>query len=228
VNPPGFPAFAAGEFTPAGLGPREPEVVVEFPGSAATRGVPTGSAMVSVLVDAAGRAEDLLVTGCTDLAFGKALLEEARTLRYQAAKFRGVPVPARFELGYKFVAQRIAGNPMDAARLKADKTGKPVLAYTAVPAGKLDRRLESTHAVLPELPADYRAADGAAVKVFVTFYVDEDGKVRVPNVESAASPALVAAAIQAVRQWSFKPPQAKGRPALVFTGSAVSFVPRGP
>ncbi len=33
----GFPAFAAGEFTPAALGPREPEVVVEFPGSVATR-----------------------------------------------------------------------------------------------------------------------------------------------------------------------------------------------
>lgn len=226
VNPPGYPPFAAGDYVAAGLGPREPEVVVEFPGSAATRGVPKGNAVVSVLIDVEGKGADFLVIGCTDLAFGKALLEEAKTLRYQAAKFRGVPVPARFEVGYNFEANSIAGNPMDGARLRADKLGRPVLVYSAVPVSKLDHGLEPTNAALPEMPADYQAADSQPVKVFVTFYVDEQGKVRAPNVESAASPALIAGAIKAVLQWSFKPPLAKGQPVLVFTGRPVGFVPR--
>ena len=69
VNPPGFPAFPAGEYKPADLGPKEPEVVVEFPGSADTHGVANGTARVSILVDAEGKGVDFLVTGCTGKAF---------------------------------------------------------------------------------------------------------------------------------------------------------------
>jgi outer membrane biosynthesis protein TonB len=118
----------------------------------------------------------------------------------------------------------VVGNPLDAARLRNDKQRGTALAYSAVTASKLDHGLEFTNAVLPLLPANYPAADGRPVKVFVTFYVDEQGKVRVPNVESAAAPQLIPGAIHAVLQWSFKPPVMNGKPVLVFAGRSVGFV----
>ena len=84
----------------------------------------------------------------------------------------------------------------------------------------------SLNAALPQLPEGFSATEQNPVKVFVTFYVDEDGHVRAPNVESAAVPQLIPGAIAAVQQWSFKHPQAKGKPALVFVGRAIRFVPR--
>lgn len=226
VNPPGFPPFAAGDFQPAGLSPKEPEVIVDFPGGATTRGIAIGTAVVSVLVDAEGNATDFLVIGCTDLAFGTKLLDHAKVLKYQAAKFKGVAVPARYDLGYEFKNFTTAVNPMDAARHRMEKTAGTKLVYKPVAEKELDRPLEITNAALPQLPEGISATEKDPVKVFVTFYIDEYGHVRSPHVESASSPALIPGAISAISQWSFKPPQVKGKPALVFAGRAIRFVPR--
>ncbi len=225
-NPPGYPPFAKSEYTPARLGPHEPDVEVDYPGSATARGIPKGMAVVSILVGADGKAIDYLLVNCTDPAFGTALLDEAKTLKFAAANFKGIAVPARFNLGYNFVPndKSIAVNAMDAARAKIGGIDPPAATYSAVSEGKLDRPLEFTRAVMPQLPADYRGADAKTVMVFVTFYVDEQGHARAPNVESAVSPGLIPAALRAVAQWSFKPPLAKGKPALVFAGRAVGFV----
>ena len=226
VNPPGFPPFPSGEFQPAGLSPKEPEIIVEYPGGAITRGIAKGNAVVSILIDAGGKTSDALVIGCTDLSFGKKLLDQVAAIEFKAAKFKGVAVPARYELGYAFESKHTAVNPMDAARQRMEKATGVKLVYSAVAEKELDHPLEFTNAALPQLPEGYPVVAQNPVKVFVTFYVDENGHVRVPNVESAASPQLIPAAIAAVLQWSFKPPQAKGKPALVFVGRAMRFVPR--
>jgi hypothetical protein len=226
ANPPGFPPFSAAEFEPARLSPKEPEVVIEFPGGATTRGIAIGTAAVSVLVDADGSATDFLVIGCTDLAFGTKLLEHANLLKYQAAKFKGVAVPARFELAYEFKSFSTAVNAMDAARQRMEKTAGVKLVYKPVMEKQLDHPLEITNAALPQLPEGFTATEKNPVKVFVTFYIDEYGHVRVPNVESASSPELMPGAISAISRWSFKPPQVKGKPALVFVGRSIRFVPR--
>ena len=225
-TPPGFPPFARDEFSPAGLGPREPELQIDYPGGATTRSIAKGSAVVSVLVDADGKALDFLVMGYTDKAFGSALLARAEHLTYQAAKLKGTPVPARFNLGYSFESQRVAMTPMEASLQKGDGLHAPGLAYSAVVEGKLDRPLDFLKVALPPLPADFKPVDDKPVKVYVTFYIDEEGRVRVPTVESAASAKLIPGAIAAVREWAFKPPTAGGKPALVFTGRPVRFIPR--
>jgi hypothetical protein len=224
VNPPGFPAFPAGDYKPADLGPKEPEVVVEFPSTADTHGVANGTARVSILVDAAGKGADFLVTGCTDKAFGAALLARAKDLKFQPAKLKGVAVPSRFDLGYNFKSNSVNVDVMDAARLKMEKSTSSKLTYAPVMEKNLDHPLEFVAVAKPKLPDDYAAAAAGPVTVFVTFYVDELGIVHAPNVESAASPKLIPGAISAVLQWSFKPPLVKGKPALVFAGRAVPFI----
>jgi hypothetical protein len=226
VNPPGFPPFPSEDFQPAQLSPKEPEVVIDYPGGAITRGIAIGTAAVSVLVDAEGNATDFLVIGCTDLSFGTKLLDHAKILKYQAAKLKGVAVPARYELGYQFKNFSTSVDPMEAARHKMETATGTKMVYKAVAERELDRPLEITNAALPPLPEGMTATAENPVKVFVTFYVDEYGHVRAPNVESAVSPALIPGAIAAISQWSFKPPQTKGKPALVFVGRAIRFVPR--
>jgi len=225
VNPPGFPAFSTGEYKAADLGPKEPEVTVEFPSSADTHGIANGTARVSILVDAEGKGVDFLVTGCTGKAFGAALLARAKDLKFQAAKFKGAAVPSRYDLGYNFKSDTVTVDVMEVARLKMEKTTSSKLAYAPVLEKNLDHPLEFLTAVLPKLPEDYPVTGADPVRVFVTFYIDEAGRVHVPTVESAASPKLIPGAIEAVLKWSFKPPLVKGQPALVFAGRPVRFIP---
>lgn len=222
-TPPGFPPLSKSDFKPATLGPHEPQIKVEFPGAAASRGVPKGSATLSVLIDADGRALDFLVTRYTDRAFGVALLEEARTLEFQPAVLSNLTVPSRLDIAYVFEAN-LAMNVLEASRI-LNSGGKPRTVYAAVSERKLDEPLELTSAVLPALPEDFPApADGSPVRVYVTFFVDEEGRARVPNVESASSPLLIPHAIRVVLKWQFTPPTVNGKPALAFAGRPVRFL----
>jgi TonB family protein len=90
----------------------------------------------------------------------------------------------------------------------------------------LDQRLEYVRQAVPYFPDGYTPAGGKADWVVVSLYVDEEGRVRVPRVDSASSPLLVPNALQAVHYWQFKPPTVNGRPALVYAAFAVSFVER--
>ena len=220
-----FPPFSKKEYTPAGLGPKEPDPEVNFPGSATARKLTKGSAVVSILVNAEGQAEEMLVVKCTDHVFGTALLEAAKTLKFAPARFKGSPVPARFNLAYSFAP---TGKMMTLNALQAASNisaGAPQMVYGAVAENVLDRPLEFTHAAMPPLPAGHVDAGAKPVMLFVTFYVDAEGTVRAPNVESAPAPELIAPMIETVRHWTFKPPMVKGMPVLVFTGRAVGFGP---
>jgi len=73
------------------------------------------------------------------------------------------------------------------------------------------------------IPEGYEAPIGTPVKAIVSFYVDEQGHVRLPEVEYAASPALIPHAIAALRHWEFKPPTIHGQPVLVFVKRSVIF-----
>jgi hypothetical protein len=215
----------------AALDPHEPELSIVYPGAAATRGIVEGEAVVSVAINARGEATDFLITSHTDKAFGLALLDHVKPLKFQAARFAGTAVPGRTDIGYRFI-NRSGGlglTTFDAARRQSEGNKEAKISYTAVLEKELDLPLEFTDLALPKLPAGYpEPTDNKPVKVFVTFYIDEEGKVRLPNVESAAAPELIPGAIKAVGMWTFKPAMVKGKPALVYAGRPVSFLPRNP
>lgn len=216
------PAKKAKAYEPAGLHPREPQLRIDFPGGARTRAATSGWATLSVAVGADGKARDFLVTSYTDPAFGKALEDKARTLEYQAARLNGTPVPGRVELRYDFDIGDIAMTNLEAANNRNARP-KPVFAITKEE--KLDEKLEFASVSLPRLPAGYKPADGNPLRVMVTFFIDTEGAVRCPQAESAPTPELATAAMDAVSLWSFKPPTAKGAPALVLKAASVRFNP---
>ncbi len=219
-----FPPFARGDLVPAGLGPRQATPEIPFPGAATTRSIPKGKAVLSILVDADNRAVDFLVTSATDPTFGKALEEIAPRLTYQAARLKGIAIPARYAFAYDFEARSTSTNAMDNATLLPSKIAPGKAAHSAHPESELDQTLELTRMALPDVPAGYTPTNDP-VAVLVTFFVDETGRVRIPNVESAADPVLVPGAIAAVSHWTFKPALRHGKPVLAFATRVVRFLP---
>lgn len=225
-----FPKLSGqSDYQPARLDPKEPELEIVFPGAAQTKSIPEGTAVVSVAVNAQGQATDFLITSYTDKSFGLALLDHAKTVKYQAGTFRGVSVAGRYDLGYRFLNRSSMGlNAVDAGRRKAEGSGAAKVQYDAVEEKNLDAPLEIVEVALPKLPPGYAAPTDHPVKVFVSFYIDEEGKVRLPQVDSAAAPELIPGALKAVSLWAFKPATVKGSPVLVYTGRPVGFLPRNP
>jgi len=221
--PAGYPPLE--QYTPASLAPNEPRLDIPYPGGATTRSISRGTARVAVLVDANNTATDFLVTQATDPAFGQALLDDLKHRKFQSAQIKGVAVPDRVEIAYAFDAPQTGMQVMEAAANNA-RRGAGLNEVSVQPESKLDGDLVITAASLPLLPSEASAlaASGKPVKVFVTFFVDEQGHVRIPQVESSPSPALVADAIRVVQKWSFKPPTIKGKPALVIAGRPVRFL----
>lgn len=218
-----FPPITQHAYTPAQFGPHQPRLYINFPGGAAARSIAEGSATVAVLVDANGKLEDLFTFRYTDPAFGKALNDELKSTVFAAATYKKVAIPARMNVSYDFEGN-VSANAMDQASSMNHNNSKDAL--EPVGEEKLDARLHLVDAVLPRVPVGYEVPEGKVIRAFVTFYVDTDGTVRVPNVESAESPELVAPAIKAVRMWKFQPPLVGGKPVIVLAGRAITFYPR--
>lgn len=217
------PARPPKGYSPVALAPKEPDLRVEFPGSARARVVPTGTASVAVYVGADGKLRDAFVTSYTDPAFGKALEEEVRTLRFQPARLRGVAVPGRMEFRYQFDIGDIAMTTLDAAQRRGIT---PKLVHAVTPEAELDSKLRLAAVSLPRLPAGYAVKAGEAPpRVAVTFFVDDQGQVHCPNADAAPTPELAALAMDAVLLWSFEPPTARGQPAVTLGAASVKFLP---
>ena len=62
-------------------------------------------------------------------------------------------------------------------------------------------------------------------QVRVKFFIDEEGRVRVPVVLEAASPELGEAALAAVALWRYEPPKIAGRPTIALETQMFQFGP---
>ncbi len=222
-----FKMPAKGEVIEPGFPNGSAQLSLSYPGKAFSAGVPTGSATVAVLIDDQGRAVDYLIVRYTQPFFGEALMEEAKLRTYSAKRLRTVAVPGVFHFTYEFEAPTGAGNisGFDAVNRRIEiVSGGPKLMYEPRKESEiLGGQLETLHVEVPVFPANFPVPSGKTVRALVSFYVDEQGRVRLPNVESSIPPTLVASALAAVRQWKFKPPVMQGKPVLVRTMRAVTF-----
>lgn len=215
------------EITPADFPSNDPFIHVQFPGTALYEGVATGRATVGVMLDQDGRPADFLLIRYTKPYFGKALLEEAKDQQYTPKRVNGIPIPGPFTFSYHFEPPEgltSIGSFEAATRRAEEVAGGAAFVYQPHREEELDsRQLELVRIAIPVLPASHVPADKRPVKALVTFYVDEQGRVRLPNVESSLPPELIAGAIHALQQWAFKPPTIKSRPVLVRAMRALTF-----
>lgn len=222
-----FDLPAKGDVRSPDFSANDPFLKIQFPGQAVHAGVATGSATVGVFVDAAGQARDFLLIRHTQDYFGAALLEEAKRRTYTAKQLKGEAIPAAFVFSYSFeppAGMNAISNFEAANRRSEDIQGGAKYTYRPRNETELDGgQLVPTRVAIPMLPRALVPKDGKPVRALVSFYVDEQGRVRLPNVESSLPPHFVTAAVAAVQQWAFKPPVIKGQPVLVHTMRALTF-----
>jgi hypothetical protein len=209
----------------------DPFLNVQFPGEAVHDGVATGRATVGVFLDAAGQPKDFLLIRCTQKYFGAALLEEAKRRTYTAKQVKGAAIPATFLFSYAFEpppGMNAISNFEAASRRAEDIQGGASYVYRPRNESEIDGgELVPTRVAIPVLPKALIPPDGKPVRALVSFYVDEQGRVRLPNVESYLPPQFVTAAVAALQQWAFKPPVVKGQPVLVRTMRSLTFREEG-
>lgn len=208
-----------------------PPIDMLYPGQAYNEGVSQGNATVGVMLDAQGHPTDFLLIRYTKKYFGDALMREAHRQDYKPRRVKGVAVPGRFNFGTKFtpaaVMMMTSFNAIEERQIEIE--GGPRAIYEPHLESEIDGGgLEFTRAAVALIPDGFDAPQGKTVKAFVSFYVDEKGHVRLPNVEGAVSTLLIPNAIKAVQHWEFKAPTMKGKPVLVFALWSVSFQPFNP
>jgi TonB family protein len=98
------------------------------------------------------------------------------------------------------------------------------LPSTPQPAGAGDDRARVVHKVNPEYPDSERASRRQGV-VVIKITIDEQGAVSDARVVRSLAPAFDEAALDAVRQWRFAPPQRDGQPVASELTLTINFVP---
>jgi TonB family protein len=90
----------------------------------------------------------------------------------------------------------------------------------------LDESPKVIHAVSPRYPAAL-ATEKVAGRVILDFFIDEQGKVRMPALEKTDHEAFVDAAAAALMEWQFAPPTRNGKPVIVQARQVFVFTPEG-
>jgi TonB family protein len=104
-------------------------------------------------------------------------------------------------------------NPMLDNRLYHQISDGPTQPLETPTFQQLDQSPKALVQNMPVYPAALRER-GVEGRVSLTFYVDQDGRVRMPRIMTADAPEFGEAALAAVSQWQFEQPLRKGRPVV--------------
>jgi TonB family protein len=187
------------------------------------RGITSGEAQVMLKIGPDQRVQDTLITAYTHKGFAEAILAALPTGTYRPQRIDGQPVTTlaqltvRFEVNGLVVIERHASDESPELFIGA-------FAYQACDPTRLDHPLQPVVSPSPAYPRELRE-QGIRGRVVVQYYVDENGRVRMPMIDRADNDVLAGLTLQAVEQWQFVPPSSHGRPVLVRARQAFLFAP---
>jgi TonB family protein len=220
----GMPAYV-----PVQMDQREEAV---FPRSLAAVGIKSGAASIAVAIDENGQMTDYLVTAYSNPLFADSALAAVRKWKFQPAQIHGAARSSKADLTFKFELEGVvvvSVSALSGSEIIKYKLTPDSQAYAACTLAQLDRIPTPTKIVNPSYPTQL-ARSSRGGKVSVQFYIDDQGRVRMPSVSREtieANEELASIAIQAVAQWQFDPPLQRGRPALVLAQQDFTFKPAG-
>ena len=221
---------AAAQFGPPEYEPMKADqaVLPGFPQHVLSQGVKSGQVRVAVQVDPDGRLSDFLVTAYSNPALVDGAVAAVKKWHFEPARIHGEPRSAKAEYTFNYEAEGVVLVDMSVqtiAELLRLRIAPNSLAFTAHTLGQLDRIPTPIRIVKPLYP-QMLARSSRGGRVTVEFYIDEQGRVRLPSVDRQtieANEDLAAAAVTAVEQWQFEPPLFKGRPALTLAQQDFNF-----
>ena len=198
---------------------------IQYPLPLLRDGITHGEARVLLNIDAEGRLVETMVLGYTHKPFADATLAALSEWRYDPARQNGEAVGTvadivfRFEVNGILLVERV-GVP----QFTQTETFEPSYVYRPHGLSTLDGIPTPLHVTQPIYPKEW-VDQGMRGNVTVDFYIDETGAVRMPAIAKTDHPYLAAAAVAAVREWSFAPPLRKGRPVLAHCQQVFRFEP---
>jgi len=222
-----LPKDAAGDLaanhitTPAGAGPSahfSPRFVVDpvWPTEDLLKGQ-GGNATIAYTVGKEGVPHDITVTAASAPEFGAAAAAAVAMTVFTNPTLDGHSVEAALQQRFDFTP----GTPDDPnARLVA-----AVQANQVGGSKGLDQRLRPLYRVAPEYPEALKSQGRPAGQATVDFIIDREGRCRLPRTVSASAPEFGWAAVAAVSQWVFAPPQRGGQPTDVRVRIPFEFKP---
>jgi len=183
-----------------------------FPDAARIDGVADGHVTVAFRRTPAGEPQDILVLEATHSRLAAAALEAVQQWRFQPTANAADLEPRTVRISFRL--QGIVVYPFGKNTIETvagDDGGTTAPKPVNVPRLQMLARMpKALNQPMPGYPASLaaRKLEGRAA---VRFYVDEDGRVRLPEVIEATAPEFGEAAVAAVAQWRYEPPKDGGR-----------------
>lgn len=177
-----------------------------------------GKAQVAFVIDETGRVIRVDIVSATHPEFGMSVRAAVENFVFEPATKDGRPCPSIS--GYEEVFERVGNRTLVSDEewdlLRRSKS-RP---ESIVGLKELDEPLRPLSQKSIAYPISAKADTGQAM---IEFFVDEEGRARLPRVVSATEPTFGYSAIQSLRDWRFTPPKRGGRPVVVRTQIPIQF-----
>jgi TonB family protein len=172
--------------------------------------------MVAAMIGADGRLTDWLVVGASQPELEPVAIEALKQTGFSPARAAGRPVPAHVAVVFSFAGTTPTMSAQDVENLGVSPRGRR--SATPLRVFQLDQ-LDAP----PRLVRDVRPETRGNGTVKLQFFVDQEGRVRLPMVVEADDPDLAKAVLEAVGSWQFNPPMRAGRPVLALVRQKFQF-----
>ncbi len=196
-----------------------------FPVQLRNKSVFDGYVQIQLLVAADGTLLETFVSEYSRVEFAETTEAAIRNWRFRPAADPNA-LPQRFNLRINFRNEGLLVVQGDFHETVNAFFGRQNLGVgtSLCRLSELDAIPEPVNLVVPEYPADLKAqrVEGGAL---VSFFIDETGRVHVAANSGSTRPEFAAAALAAVKQWTFAPPMRKGYPTRVFAVQEFNFAP---
>jgi len=198
-----------------------------FPLPLLLRGITSGSAEVVVSIDPDGRAVDNLVVAYTQPEFARSALEVLKTSVFEPIKINGEPAAIRAKIKLSFDAEGvvISLTATEMASVWIDRMFGERTTSVMGKLAELDRAPAAMHQVQPRYPAEL-AKQKVSGRATLDFFVDENGKVRMPTRVRSDNDEFAEASANALMEWQFAPLTRRGEPVIVQMRQEFVFNPK--
>lgn len=224
-SPPGRRPFTVPE--PADIRPVNIRRTVApgYPATALALGLGKGEVVLAVQVNADASLEDSLVLTSTHPVFTAEVEKVLPSWIFFPALHGMEPIASKIFLHFDFAYHGVVMVEADKLDLLEDHgPGLEPPPFRPRKPSELDTPLE----LLQSAPAYYPPfleADRVEGTALVAFYIDQEGRPRLPHVVAATNVAFAHSAAGAVKQWRFTPPTIQGHPVIVEVRQPFRFIP---